>query len=118
SLGIFATQMGDLRRVWDAIAPPPQQAGSGRAPRLGYLQDDSMGRVDPRVWERYSAAVDSLRRSGVALTGISIPGFSVAPQVCVSVVYPELASMHYKLVRERPELYSDDIRALFYLGEL
>jgi aspartyl-tRNA(Asn)/glutamyl-tRNA(Gln) amidotransferase subunit A len=52
------------------------------------------------------------------MTAISIPGFAVAPYVCVSVVYPEVASLHYHLVRERPDLYSDDIRALIYLGEL
>jgi aspartyl-tRNA(Asn)/glutamyl-tRNA(Gln) amidotransferase subunit A len=118
SLGIFATQMGDLRRVWDAIAPQQRHTRVQRRPRLAYLNDHSMGSVDARVWERYREVVETLRRAGVKLTGISMPGFSIAPYVCVSVVYPEVASLHYYLVRERPDLYSGDIRALVYLGEL
>lgn len=118
SLGIFATQLGDLRRVWDAIGPQSPRRKSRRRLRLAYLHDDSMGRVDSRVWERYIAAVEILRRGGLELTGISMPGFAAAPYVCISIVYPEIASLHHILVRERPDLYSGDIRALIYLGEL
>jgi aspartyl-tRNA(Asn)/glutamyl-tRNA(Gln) amidotransferase subunit A len=118
SLGIFATEVGDVRRVWDAIGPQQRRFPAAHQPRLAYLHDDSMGRVDARVWDRYRVSVESLRSGGMNLTGISIPGFSAAPYVCVSVVYPEIASLHYDLVREHPELYSGDIRALIYLGEL
>jgi aspartyl-tRNA(Asn)/glutamyl-tRNA(Gln) amidotransferase subunit A len=54
----------------------------------------------------------------MSLKGISMPGLSASPYVCVSVVYPEVASLHHDLVRAHPELYSSDIRALVYLGEL
>jgi aspartyl-tRNA(Asn)/glutamyl-tRNA(Gln) amidotransferase subunit A len=118
SLGLFATEVGDIRRVWDAIGPRQRGSRRRRQLRLGYLHDDSMGRVDTRVWERYLETVEHLRQSGMNLTGISVPGLSAAPHVCVSVVYPEVASLHYDLVRQHPELYSSDIRGLIYLGEL
>jgi aspartyl-tRNA(Asn)/glutamyl-tRNA(Gln) amidotransferase subunit A len=118
SLGIFATEVGDVRRVWEAIAPRQRSSRERRRPRLAYLKDESMGRVDARVWTRYRDAVENLRRSGMSLTGISMPGLSAAPYVCISIVYPEVASLHHDLVRRHPELYSGDIRALVYLGEL
>ncbi len=118
SLGLFATEVADVRRAWDAIAPRQRSPSARRRLKLAYLQDESMGRVDSRVWARYQEAVKSLRDSGISLTGISMPGLSASPYVCVSIVYPEVASLHHDLVRAHPELYSGDIRALFYLGEL
>jgi aspartyl-tRNA(Asn)/glutamyl-tRNA(Gln) amidotransferase subunit A len=118
SLGIFATEVGDVRRVWEAIASRQRSSRERRRPRLAYLKDESMGLVDARVWARYREAVEDLRRSGMSLTGISMPGLSAAPYVCISIVYPEVASLHHDLVRRHPELYSGDIRALVYLGEL
>lgn len=117
SLGLFAREVGDIERVWQAIGPAaaPVPAPGGR---LAYLADESMGRVDPAVWERYQESLERLRRDGLSLTPISMPGLEIAPQVCVAIVYPEVASLHRSLIRERPELYSPDIRALFYLGEL
>ena len=118
SLGIFAADVDGIRRIWDVIGPQ-QRFAAARQPRLAYLQDDSMGRVDARVWDRYREAVETLRGSGMNLVGISMAGFSAAPYVCISIVYPEIASLHYDLVRAHLELYSSDIRlALIYLGEL
>jgi aspartyl-tRNA(Asn)/glutamyl-tRNA(Gln) amidotransferase subunit A len=118
SLGIFSLEVADLRRVWDAIAPAKPRPRPKRKLRLAFLQDESMGRVSPPVWERYKEAVAALRGSGIDVTGISMPGFAAAPYVCISIVYPEVASLHYDLVRQKPQLYSGEIRALVYLGEL
>jgi aspartyl-tRNA(Asn)/glutamyl-tRNA(Gln) amidotransferase subunit A len=117
SLGLFALEVGDIERVWEVVSPGPEPA---RVPqgRLAYLCDESMGRVEPAVWERYQDALERLRRGGMQLAGIPMPGLEIAPQVCVAIVYPEVASLHHRLIREHPELYSPDIRALFHLGEL
>jgi aspartyl-tRNA(Asn)/glutamyl-tRNA(Gln) amidotransferase subunit A len=118
SLGLFATEVGDVRRAWNAIVRRQRSPSTNTRVKLAYLHDESMGRVDSLVWARYQQAVKSLRDSGISLTGISMTGLSASPYVCVSIVYPEVASLHHDLVRAHPELYSGDIRALFYLGEL
>jgi aspartyl-tRNA(Asn)/glutamyl-tRNA(Gln) amidotransferase subunit A len=118
SLGLFTVTVADQRVVWSAIKPediaPPRQG----AIRLGYLQDDSMGPVEPIVWGHYLATIDKLRQAGVALTGVSMNGFEIVPYVCLSVVYPEVTSAHYELLREKPELYDQPIRGLICLGEM
>jgi aspartyl-tRNA(Asn)/glutamyl-tRNA(Gln) amidotransferase subunit A len=116
-LGLFTATVADLRTVWDAITPPATPAPAGRL-RLAYLSDDSMGRVEPIVWQHYLASVETLRKAGAELTPISIPGFKDCPFICMAVVYPEIASLHYELMRERPHLYDQEIRALIALGEL
>lgn len=116
-LGLFTRSVDDLASVWNALNPAGDTAAP-RPPRIAYLQDQSMGRVHPGVWAHYLATIDKLKRGGFALTGVSIPGLDVCPQICVSIVYPEVASAHYELMRAHPEKYEQDIRALVALGEL
>jgi aspartyl-tRNA(Asn)/glutamyl-tRNA(Gln) amidotransferase subunit A len=117
-LGFFTATVGDLATVWDAVVPSAVTVSSTQRPRLAYLQDDSMGRVDPSVWDAYQHAIEKLRAAGYELTGVSIPGLQICPYVCISVVYPEIASAHFHLLREQPELYDQEIRGLICLGEL
>lgn len=116
-VGIMAPRVDVVTAVWDTLHPPTSSERYG-GPRLAYLADDSMGRVSPNVWATYMSAIERLERSGFDLVGISLPNLTAAPYICVSVVYPEIASQHHDLVRASPDLYSDDIRALVYLGEL
>lgn len=115
-LGLFTATVADLQTVWDAVIPREQESVVGPI-RLAYLNDESMGRVEPIVWKSYQAAITKLRESGLDLTPISITGFDVCPYVCISIVYPEVASWHYELMREKPQLYDPHIRALLCLGE-
>jgi aspartyl-tRNA(Asn)/glutamyl-tRNA(Gln) amidotransferase subunit A len=116
-LGLFTTTVADLTTIWRAIVPSESPAARKRL-RLGYLNDDSMGRVDPIVWEQYQASIERLRKGGAELTAISIQGFDKCPYVCISIVYPEVASAHYELIRARPHEYDQHIRSLICLGEL
>jgi aspartyl-tRNA(Asn)/glutamyl-tRNA(Gln) amidotransferase subunit A len=117
-LGILSTEVSDVMTIWDALdLPVTSNAGSGSI-RLAYLQDESMGRVNPRVWERYQETIDCLKREKFDLTGISIKGFETSPHVAVSVAYPEIASAHMELMRSSATLYDPTILALLYLGEL
>ena len=117
-LGIFSTEVGDLITIWDSLDLPKDSGTDNHSIRLGYLQDESMGPVDPRVWERYRESVDSLKRANFNLTGVSIEGFETAPHVALSVAYPEIASTHMELMRSSAKLYDPAILALLYLGEL
>lgn len=117
SLGLFTATIADLRTVWSAITPPAASEIPGKL-RLAYLSDDSMGRVDPKVWAHYLASVETLRKSGAELVPISIRGFNDCPFICMAVVYPEIASLQYELMRDRPQLYDQEIRGLIALGEL
>jgi aspartyl-tRNA(Asn)/glutamyl-tRNA(Gln) amidotransferase subunit A len=116
-LGLFTPTVAELRTIWQALVedePAPQD----RPPRLACLADDSMGRVDPVVWAQYQATLQRLRDGGLALEPISITGFDICPYLCISIVYPEVASWHHELLREKPALYDQHIRALISLGEL
>jgi aspartyl-tRNA(Asn)/glutamyl-tRNA(Gln) amidotransferase subunit A len=116
-LGLFTTTVADLTTIWRAIVPN-ELSPARRRLRLAYLNDDSMGRADPIVWDQYQATVERLRKGGAELTAISIPGFGKCPYVCISIVYPEVASAHYELMRARPHEYDQHIRSLICLGEL
>ena len=48
---------------------------------------------------------------------ISIHGFGLCPYICISIVYPEVASWLHDLLRDKPEQYDQHIRALICLGE-
>jgi len=115
-LGLFTRTVADLRTVWSAIVEPNQPAPA--TPRIGYLADDSMGRVEPVVWAQYIASVEALRAAGADMTPISIVGFNDCPSICITLAYAEIASLQYELLRERPHLYDQDIRGLICLGEL
>ena len=116
-LGLFTRTVADTVAVWGAIGPLDQDEPPAR-PRLAYLHDQSMGRVDARVWTRYLEAMETLRMGGFDLTGVSLPGFDIAPYVLVSVVYPEVASAHHELLRSHANLYEADIRGLVSVGEI
>jgi len=115
-VGLFTADMAAQITVWDGLGL--HASAAPRRPKLAFLHDESMGRVQPKVWASYRAAIDRLRDAGADLTGISIAGFERAPHVCVSVAYPEAASDHFVLARAHPELYDPAILALFHLGEL
>jgi aspartyl-tRNA(Asn)/glutamyl-tRNA(Gln) amidotransferase subunit A len=106
-----------MRMVWDAIVPQ-SGAADAKAPRIAYLHDHSMGRVAAPIWSHYLATIAKLRDAGFELQGVSVPGLEICPQVCVSVVYPEVASAHLELMRAHSHLYEQDVRALVALGEL
>ena len=115
-LGLFTRTVADMRTVWSAIVEPNAKAPA--VPRYGYLDDDSMGRVEPVVWEKYRASIETLRAAGAELTPISIAGFNDCPSICMTLAYAEVASLQYELLRERAALYDQDIRGIICLGEL
>ncbi len=116
-LGLLTRSVAEMRLVWDSLVPAPA-AGNSKTPRIAFLKDHSMGRVAAPVWSHFEATVARLRAAGFDLHGVSVPGLEICPQVCVSVVYPEVASAHFELMRDHPHLYEQDVRALVALGEL
>jgi aspartyl-tRNA(Asn)/glutamyl-tRNA(Gln) amidotransferase subunit A len=117
NIGLFATAVADVASVWEEIRPSVD-AKRHRTGRIAYLEEDRTGAVAQPVWDAYLAAIRQLQAGGLDLIGVSIPHLDAAPYVCVSVVYPEVASQHRELVRNHADLYSEDIRNLIYLGEL
>ena len=117
NLGLFTATVTDLSIIWDAIVGPAIPA-KPKYLRLGYLADDSMGLVEPEVWARYLGAIEMLRNAGVKMVGISMEGFADGPFICMSIAYPEIASLHYELLRDRPDLYDPNIRGLISLGDI
>lgn len=115
-LGLTTRTAADMAFVWDALVPGQPVPKSRH--RIAYLMDQSMGRVADPVWEHYLGAIDKLRDAGFDLTGVSIPGLEACPRICISIVYPEVASAHRELMRSSPHLYEPDVRALVALGEI
>jgi len=116
-LGLMTRTAADMAFVWQALGPPPSRPSRAR-PRIAYLMDESMGRVAPKVWEGYLAAIARLRAADFDLTGVSLPGLEPCPRLCISIVYPEVASSQYEMMRTSPHLYEPDVRALVALGEI
>jgi aspartyl-tRNA(Asn)/glutamyl-tRNA(Gln) amidotransferase subunit A len=114
-LGLFTQTVKDLRTIWSAIVEP--DAAAPAAPRIGYLADDSMGVVEPVVWDHYMGSVEKLKAAGAAMTPISIGGFNDCPFICITIAYAEIASLHYELMRSKPNLYDQEIRGLITLGD-
>ena len=86
--------------------------------RVGYLADESMGRVEPGIWSKYLAAVEKLRQSGAEMAPVSLPGFDDCPFIAMTIAYAEIASLHHELLRTKAALYDQAIRGLICLGEI
>jgi aspartyl-tRNA(Asn)/glutamyl-tRNA(Gln) amidotransferase subunit A len=117
SLGLFTATVADLRIVWRAVAPAHSDPAPGVL-RIGYLCDDSMGRVEPVIWAHYLEAIEKLRNAGNMLTPISLPGFEDCPFIAMTIAYAEVASLHFELLRTKPSLYDQHIRGLICLGDV
>ena len=117
SLGLFTTTVADLRTVWSAIVLGRAEAAPKRM-RIGYLGDDSMGRVEPGIWAQYLGVVEKLRKAGTEMVPVSLPGFGDCPFVVITVAYAEIASLHHELLRTKAPLYDQPIRGLICLGEI
>jgi aspartyl-tRNA(Asn)/glutamyl-tRNA(Gln) amidotransferase subunit A len=117
SLGLFTATVADLRTVWAAIVEGVSEPAPERL-RVGYLADESMGRVEPGIWKQYIAAVEKLRASGAEMVPVSLPGFVDCPFIAMTVAYAEIASQHHELLRTKAPLYDQSIRGLICLGEI
>ena len=117
SLGLFTATVADLRTVWAAIVPHGSEPAPARL-RIGYLADESMGRVEPGIWNRYMAAVEKLLANGSEMVPVSLPGFTDCPFIAMTVAYAEVASQHHELLRTEAALYDQAIRGLICLGEI
>jgi len=116
-LGLFTANVVDLRTIWSALRPPAM-AQRHHQRRIGYLGDDSMGRVAAPVWSHYLAAVDALRRGGMNMTPISLPGLGDCPFIAMTLAYSEIASLSHELLRTKANLFDPRIRGLMCLGEI
>jgi aspartyl-tRNA(Asn)/glutamyl-tRNA(Gln) amidotransferase subunit A len=117
SLGLFTSTVADLRTLW-AVVVSGEPPSSPKRLRIGYLGDDSMGRVEPGVWAHYLSAVEKLRHAGAELVPISLPGFGDCPFIAMTVAYAEVASTHREILRTKAPLYDQKIRGLICLGEI
>ena len=98
-LGLFTR---DRRRPAHGLAGDRRgRAGPqpGR-PRIAYLSDDGWG-ASTRVWERYRGTREVARRGPGPRAGLA-PWLRACPYICISIVYPEVASWHHELLREKP----------------
>ncbi len=116
-LGLFTPNVIDLRTIWNVIEPAAT-AQRHHQLRIGYLSDDSMGRTAAPVWSHYLEDVETLRRGGVDMTPISLPGLGDCPFIATTLAYSEIASLSHELLRTKADLFDSRIRGLMCLGEL
>lgn len=120
SYGVMANSTREIADVMGEVTAwntTPRGEATTRTQRLAYLQDNSMGAVQPEIWARYEAAVQSLSREGHDLTGIKLEGLALSPYACAVIAYCEVGLHHRESIVSHPDHFSDAVRPLVQLGQ-
>ncbi|GAB3451571.1 amidase [Streptomonospora sediminis] len=95
-------------------APDPELTGL----RVGVPRNHFFDRVDPEVEAAVRAAIDRLAGLGARLVDVEIPMARYIHATQWGLMVPEATANHERGMRETPELYGADVRALLEAGEL
>ncbi len=74
--------------------------------------------IDPEVEAAVRAAVDVLTSLGAHVREIELPMAETYMSVEFGILVPEASAYHQKLLREKADLYTDDVRVFLDAGEL
>jgi aspartyl-tRNA(Asn)/glutamyl-tRNA(Gln) amidotransferase subunit A len=75
-------------------------------------------RVDPEVAQAVSAATALLEAQGARLREVTIPLAEYIPPTEWAIMLPEASAYHQGMLREKADLYGDDVRLYLEAGEL
>lgn len=74
--------------------------------------------VDPEVDTAVRAAIDVLAGLGAEIREVELPLADTYMPVEFGILVPEASSYHQRLLREKADLYTDDVRVFLDAGEL
>ncbi|MDE0139178.1 MAG: amidase [bacterium] len=101
--------------------PPDYSAELGRGVdglRLGIMATPPFTPMQEDVERAFRDAVEHLEGLGADVVPVDVPELVFTLDTEFSIVGPEAAAYHRRLLRESPELISPDIRELFTIGTI
>jgi aspartyl-tRNA(Asn)/glutamyl-tRNA(Gln) amidotransferase subunit A len=85
---------------------------------IGVPENYFTDRVDPEVTQAVSVATALLEAQGARLREVSIPLAEYIPATEWAIMLPEASAYHQGMLREKADLYGDDVRLYLEAGEL
>jgi aspartyl-tRNA(Asn)/glutamyl-tRNA(Gln) amidotransferase subunit A len=86
--------------------------------RIGVPRNYFFEHVDQQVEARVRAALEALAGAGAALIEVEIPFAAQIMAVEFGLCLPEASAYHREMLRERTDLYQEDVRTFLQAGEL
>jgi aspartyl-tRNA(Asn)/glutamyl-tRNA(Gln) amidotransferase subunit A len=83
--------------------------------RVGVIRELNSGLSEP-VSRGFNAALKQLESLGATVEGVSVPSFAEGSQVTMVVLMAEALEFHEQWMRERPNDYGADVRALIEIS--
>jgi len=138
-LGRSLDHVGPLARsAWDAAAVlqaiaghDPADQASADHPVPDFLSEIELGiqglvigvpdnyffdRLDPEVEAAVRSAIAAMERAGARLEPITLAGIAEATEACYLLLLAEAAALYEKELRDRPQDFGSDVRALLEQG--
>jgi aspartyl-tRNA(Asn)/glutamyl-tRNA(Gln) amidotransferase subunit A len=89
-----------------------------RGLRVGVPRNYFFANVEKDVKAAVNAVYNALESLGAELVEVTLPMTEQIVPVLFSIMLPEASAYHRRMLRETPELYTDDVRVLLEAGEL
>lgn len=131
-VGPLTRTVRDAALVLTAIAGhDPRDPGSSRTPvpdltqglddgveglRVGVPENYLTERIDPETEHAVQAAVRRLEGLGAVVEPVRVPHAERFGAVITGIMMPEASSYHRRMLRETPELYTEEVRSLLEVG--
>ncbi len=132
TLGPLARTVEDCALILQAIAgQDPADATSSALPvpdyvaglarpvkglRIGIPASYFLDAVDPGIRKLLEASLDVLRSLGCEILEVAIPDMDAWNRAGTAIIAAEAAALHSNWLRERPQDYSDQVRARLEIG--
>ena len=85
--------------------------------RVGIPTNYFTERIDPETEHAVQAAVLRLEGLGAVVVPVRVPHAERFGAVITGIMMPEASAYHRRMLRETPELYTDEVRTLLEVGE-
>ena len=118
-VGPLAACVQDAAWIWAVLTgadPAPVHAPAPRGVRLKLLGGYFRSPLAPEVAAAFDSAVESLRRSGMAVAACELPAADTVPAVYVNLVLPEAAYFHRSWLDSHGDLYTPAVRSRLESG--
>lgn len=102
-----------------ALPVPDYLAGLERpvkGQRIGVPTAYFRDALDPGIEKLLDASLDAFRSLGCEIVDVAIPGMDAWNRAGTAIIAAEAAAMHANWLRERPQDYSDQVRARLEIG--
>lgn len=89
-----------------------------RGLRIGVPKNYYFDPIDAEVASAVRSAIDALAGEGAVVSEVEIPYPDQIMAVEFALCLPEASEYHRRMLREKPELYTEDVRTFLEVGEM